>query len=268
MKKIMYFFITLLFGLYSVASHASNSPLDISLIYGGIQDNKMVVFFNIKSPKGIKTYWKNPGFGGIAPEFAFDNNQNIDDIDILYNMPKISTQSGVTNYTLKKNDYIAVTFTPTDPSLPVTLKGSLTYGYCDILCKSDSLKFNESFSINQDDNATLLKKFFTKMPAPITPDMKLDINNVSALYDNKKNLLISFKIEGLKNLDENKFIYYIDSDFEINKPIIKKTDSDKYQISLDLLNIYKKPKYLSLLFTDNNGKNIMAKRKIHYNGKQ
>jgi hypothetical protein len=78
---------------------------------------------------------------------------------------------------------------------------------------------------------------------------------------------LSLKIDGLKNLDEKKFIYYIDTDFEINKPIIRKTDNDKYQISFDLFNIYKKPKYLTLIFPDNNDKNVISKHKIYYKGK-
>ena len=268
MKKIVTILITIIIGLYSFNSNAANSPLNISLIYGGVHDNKMVVFFNIKSPQGTKTYWRNPGFGGISPEFAFDKNQNIKDIKILYNFPKVTTKSGITNYTLKHNDYIAITFIPEDPAMPVTLKGTLTYGYCDTLCKSDNFKFEEIFNVNQAPDDTLIQSFFNTMPVPITPDMKLAVKNITALYNTKKNLLISFNINGLKNLNEDKFIYYIDSDFEINKPIIKKTDSDSYQVSLDLFNIYKKPHYLTLLFQNNNGKNIISKHKITYKGKQ
>lgn len=268
MKKIFSIIIALFIGLHTINSHASDAPLDISVIYGGIHDNKVVVFFNIKSPEGTKTYWQNPGFGGISPEFAFDKTLNIKDVAILYNIPKVTTKSGITNYTLKHNDYIAVSFIPQDPAAPINLKGTLTYGYCDVLCKSDKFQFDETFNIEQPSNKPLIKKFFASMPKPITPDMALSINTVTALYNQQKNLLISFKIDGLTMLEENKLIYYIDTDFEINKPIIKNTDANSYQISLDLFNIYKKPKYLTLIFPNNDGKNIISKQKIFYNGKQ
>jgi DsbC/DsbD-like thiol-disulfide interchange protein len=267
MKKILKIVITILMTLYSFHSYAVNSPLDISVIYGGIHNNKVIVFFNIKSPKGIKTYWKTPGFGGIPPEFLFDNNPNLGNIKILYTMPKITTKGGITNYTLKSNDYIAISFLPEDPSVPITLRGTLRYGYCDTLCKSDNFQFNETFTVNETGNETLKNDFFASMPTKITPDETLIIKDVSALYNAQKNLLLSLKIDGLKNLDEKKFIYYIDTDFEINKPIIRKTDNDKYQISFDLFNIYKKPKYLTLIFPDNNDKNVISKHKIYYKGK-
>ena len=267
MKKIFHIFTVIFLMLQTFYAHAEKSPLDISVIYGGIHNNKVIVFFNIKSPKGIKTYWKVPGFGGIPPEFAFDNHENLGDIKILYGMPKIITKGGITNYTLKKNDYIAISLSPEDPSVPITLKGTLRYGYCDTLCKSDNFQFNETFLINQTENKTLLNDFFATMPKKITPDEALAIKDVDALYNAQKNLLVSLKIDGLKNLNEKKFIYYIDTDFEINKPIIRKTDNDKYQISFDLFNIYTKPKYLTLIFPDNNDKNIISKHKINYQGK-
>ncbi len=268
MKKIISIIIAFFIGLYAFGSHASESPLNISVIYGGIHDNKVVVFFNIKSPKGIKTYWSNPGFGGISPEFAFDKTLNLNDIKILYSFPKIVTKSGLTNYTLKNNDYIAVSFIPEDPSAPISFKGTLTYGYCDTLCKSDTFKFNETFNINQPTHDDLLKKFFASHPTPITPDMKLSISPVTALYNQNKNLTLSFKIDGLNTLEDTQFVYYIDTDFEVKKPIIRQTNTDSYQISLDLFNIYKKPKYLTLLFPNNDNHNIISKQKIMYQGKQ
>jgi len=267
MKKLLLAFIFLLGMFFNICAYAANSPLDISIIYGGIYNNKMIVFFNIKTPDGIKTYWKNPGFGGIAPEFIFDKTQNINNIKMIYNVPAIVTKQGITNYTLKQNDYIALSFLPEDPSMPVTFKGVLNYGYCDTLCKADKFKFNKSFSVDDTQDNKLLSDFFATKPVSLTPDMPIIIKDVEGFYNVQKNLLLSFKIEGIQTLDEDRFVYYFDTDFEINKPMIRKTDADKYQISIDLLNMYQKPKFLTLIFPDNDGQNIISKQKIFYKSK-
>lgn len=265
MKKLM-IILVMLWGIFlgNNCLFANDNPHAISVIYGGIYKNKMIVFFNIKSPEGIKTYWKNPGFGGIAPQFVFESAENIETIKAIYTAPAIVTKQGITNYTLKNDDYIAVSFQPQDPAEPVTVKGVLNYGYCDTQCKAGKFEFNQTFHVNDQANETLLKEFFEHKPIRLTPDMPVHIEAVEGFYNAQKNLLLSLKITGIEALEEDKFVYYLDTDFEINKPMIRKTDADKYQISVDLMNVYQKPQFVTFIFPDDNGKNIISKQKITY----
>lgn len=264
MKKILSIIAIILLTCFSFKTYANNSPINISLVYGGIHDNKMVVFFKIQSPHNIKTYWKISGFGGTAPQLSLTETLNINNVNVIYNIPKITSKNGITNYTFHGTDYMAVTFLPEDPSVPITFKGTLNYGYCDDLCHFNTFNFSEVFSLNQPANHDLLQTFFSSIPTPITPDMKLSINDLKATYDKRKNLLISFEIKGVDNLNDDDLIYYIDTDFEINKPIIRKKNSDSFDISLDLINIYKKPKNITLIFPNNDNKYIVFEQKILY----
>lgn len=261
MKKILSTIISLL--LMTVLVYADKKP-DISLVYGGIYNNKMVVFFHIKTPEGIKTYWQTPGFGGIAPEFSFDKNLEVHNLEISYGVPNIYSKNGLINYILDQDDYIAVTFQPENPNAPILFKGNMTYGYCDTLCKSDTFQFAEIFTISQPVNDTLLEDFFTNRPHDLKPEQEISVENLSADYTKRKNLLISFNLKGIDNINHKNLIYYIDTDFEIKKPIIRKTQSDNYQISFDLYNIYERPKTLTLMFPDDGGKYTISKHTLTF----
>ncbi|MFT6263683.1 MAG: hypothetical protein ACJAQ0_001553 [Dasania sp.] len=266
MKKIIMLiglYLSLIMPLQALGNH---NLIDISVVYGGIYENKMVAFFHVKTPDNVKTYWDKPGFGGISPEFSFENNLNMTDIEILYGVPKVTKKAGMINYTLKQDDYIVVTFKPENPSAPVLLKGSLTYGYCDDLCKSGTYQFNEVINVNQKADETLTQDFFATQIKPITLDETVSVNNLIADYMPNKNLLISFQLNGIKNLDLKKFIYYIDTDFEIKTPIIRKTISDRYEVSLDLYDIYQKPETLTLILPNNEGQYVQYQSKIPYKG--
>jgi hypothetical protein len=259
MKKILACFAIFIMLLIMPLKNFANTTkaINISMIYGGIHNDKMVVFLKLNTSKDTKIYWKYSGFGGIAPIFSFTKNLNIKNINILYNAPQIKSQSEIINYTLNQEDYIAVTFEPDNPSLPIKISGNVTYGYCDTLCKSDTYHFDKTFSASQKENKKLLKEFFKNQPQSLTEDAKITIDELQAKLIGDKNLLVSFQIFGIKEIDINQFIYYFDTELEIKRPIIRKIQPDVYNISLDFYNVYEKPKKIFLLFP-NNDKKIMS----------
>lgn len=263
MKKLFWIMhcIFLLVFIYPKGAFAASKP-NISMIYGGVHKNTMIVFFNFKTPKGIKTYWQTPGFGGISPEFSFKKHDNLSNIKVTYATPHIYRQSGLTNYTLNENDYIAISFQPINPELPVKLEGSLLYGYCDTLCKSDTFNFSQSFEVNKPSNDALIAQFFNAVPQEINPQSMISLNDFSVKYNKNQNLLISFNLEGVQYIDVDNFVYYIDTDFEIKTPIIRKTKFNKHQISLDLYDIYENPQMLTLIFPNNDGKSVIFKKNL------
>ncbi|MFT6212741.1 MAG: hypothetical protein ACJARD_000868 [Alphaproteobacteria bacterium] len=121
-------------------------------------------------------------------------------------------------------------------------------------------------NVNQKADETLTQDFFATQIKPITLDETVSVNNLIADYMPNKNLLISFQLNGIKNLDLKKFIYYIDTDFEIKTPIIRKTISDRYEVSLDLYDIYQKPETLTLILPNNEGQYVQYQSKIPYKG--
>lgn len=228
-------------------------PVKVSMIYGGIHKNKMIAFLKIQTPKKYKSYWKVPGFGGVGPEISFDQSNSYENLEILYNPPIISRQNKITNYVFNKEDYIAIAFRPLNPANPTQIKGKMTYGYCDNLCRSATFEFDQTFSVDGPDAPKLVKNFFAQQPISWHPGTKIQINNLVGYYKANKNLLVSFQLKGIDDLDLSKFIYYIDSDFEIKPPLIRKIGSDNYDITLDLYDIYKRPKKLSLLIPNPKG---------------
>jgi|GEM_PF-5488963 len=243
---------------------AEKSPIKMSMHYGGVYQENMVVFLKVETPKNYKTYWRVSGFGGIAPEFSFDKNMNIEDMKIIYGFPKVYSNQGLVNYVLQNEDYIALSFRPFNPSQPVQLKGKVVYGYCDKLCMSGTYEFNQTFIVDQAADEQFTRDFFNKQPTALPLNSKLKVDNLVGYYKPNKNLLVSFQINGLDYLSLRKFVYYIDTDFEIKTPIIRKLGSNRYDITIDLYDVYEKPQTLTLMLPDNNNKIIHHQLDIPY----
>lgn len=265
MKNSLKFSFFLIYCIFFALASVNASPVKLSLSYGGVHNNELVGLFHIKSPDTINVYWKKPGFGGIAPEFSFDGSENIEKIKLIYGMPVVKKHDSLINYVFKSHDMILVKFMPENPALPVTLKGTMTYGYCDTLCKSGKFNFQEQFTVNQSANLAITEKFLANVPKKADKKDDVTINDLYSKYTNK-NLLVSFVLKNIKEIDTKKFIYSFDTDFEITDPIIRQISQNEFQVSLELFNMYKAPKILELILKSNSGKNIYFRENLHFKG--
>ncbi|MBZ0217146.1 MAG: hypothetical protein K8F25_11370 [Fimbriimonadaceae bacterium] len=84
--------------------------------------------------KGWKTYWRNPGDGGIAPEFDWNGSENVRDVSVLYPFPKRYTDAYGTAIGYKGNVIFPVMFEPIDPMKPQILRLQVDYAVCEALC--------------------------------------------------------------------------------------------------------------------------------------
>ena len=84
--------------------------------------------------EGWKTYWRNPGAGGIPPMFNWLGSQNISGADVSFPVPHRYQDSYGTSMGYKQSVIFPVSFAVIDPNQPVVLELQLDYAVCEKLC--------------------------------------------------------------------------------------------------------------------------------------
>lgn len=83
---------------------------------------------------GWKTYWRNPGDGGIAPAFNWVGSENVRDVSVLFPFPNRYADNYGTAIGYKNNVIFPVLFEPDDPMKPQILRLQVDYAVCEALC--------------------------------------------------------------------------------------------------------------------------------------
>ncbi len=68
-------------------SHASQ-PFRMTLISGAFDKNRWLAGVAIDLDDGWKTYWRMPGEAGIPPQFNWTKSTGVDDVEVLYPLPR------------------------------------------------------------------------------------------------------------------------------------------------------------------------------------
>ena len=235
----------------NVKSLVEKKSVQFNFIGGGIHNGDYYAIMRVHANQGVKIYWINPGFGGIAPELDLSESENLKSYSVDWGMPQKVTHADLTNYIIPNGTELAVRLTPHDPTLPIMLKGRLHYGYCDTQCKVDTHVISQSFDINEKGDEGRLQKILEKKPVLLTEEYSKKNNIFLQEFFTQnvaKNYLMSFLVQGLEVSDEN-FFYSLDVEHELVLPIIQKVKFDTYQITIDTDNLSQDPKTLEILIS-------------------
>jgi DsbC/DsbD-like thiol-disulfide interchange protein len=242
------------FGFVLPFSHAcavDEPGVTITSVKGGVFENKMYAGLRYTVQPGYKTYWRTPGYGGIAPEITFTKSENVKSTNILWLPPNISETADLTNYVYDQEIVIPVEVTPVDPALPVVLRWQANFGYCEKQC----LPGEASGKITQTAEDPLsayhdVRKSLALLPAAMPENIKITAAN---LLREGKNLLITFQILTDETLADGRFIYEIgDPEFEITAPVLRKT-GDGYDAAIELIKIETIPQRLTVTLETDHG---------------
>jgi DsbC/DsbD-like thiol-disulfide interchange protein len=125
----------------------------------------------IALPAGWKTYWRNPGTAGIAPEFDFSASHNLDTPAVSFPVPEVVDDGySVTNV------YVGGVVLPfraavSDPKMPVELALTVRLGVCDDVCVPDEVTAHLVVPPGENDPATeaVLATARARLPGPPQP---------------------------------------------------------------------------------------------------
>lgn len=89
---------------------------------------------------GWKTYWRTPGAGGIPPRFNWSGSRNVAHVEVLYPVPKVMVQNGLTSIGYDSDVVFPLIVTTKDSSASVRLRAEIEVGVCEEVCIPMTLK--------------------------------------------------------------------------------------------------------------------------------
>jgi DsbC/DsbD-like thiol-disulfide interchange protein len=149
---------------------ATGAKTRARLIAAGVgADGRLDAAIEIALPAGWKTYWRNPGTAGIAPEFDFAGSANAAAFDVAFPLPeRVDDGFSVTNV-YEGGVVLPLTATVTDPARPVDLAVTIRLGVCDAICVPDELHLALTVPPGEKDAAAALRIAAVRMNLPGPP---------------------------------------------------------------------------------------------------
>ncbi len=130
----------ILLGLASIAViskpalSAVQQPYKVSLVAGGRTEGLWQAGILVEMEKNWKTYWRVPGDAGIPPQFDWTGSQNVASVDVGFPIP--TRFQDITGEAIGYHDRVLfpVDVKTVDATLPVTLKLSMFFAVCEVVC--------------------------------------------------------------------------------------------------------------------------------------
>lgn len=97
---------------------------------------------DIELASGWKTYWRNPGAAGLAPQFDFANSRNLKTIELIWPAPKILGPSDMWSLGYSGQLVLPMEIKAIDPAQPVELEITASLGICEDICMPAELSFS------------------------------------------------------------------------------------------------------------------------------
>ncbi len=105
-------------------------------------DGTHIAGLEIQLAPGWKTYWRQPGEGGIPPRFNWADSENIGVIEPHWPVPEISWQNGIRSIGYEGRVTIPLRVSPSAEGAPMRLAGEIQIGVCEEICIPVTLRIN------------------------------------------------------------------------------------------------------------------------------
>lgn len=116
-------------------SYASRARLIAGVTLNAQNEAQVLAGVHIEMKTKWKTYWRQPGdAGGVPPTFDWGRSKNLKDVEVLYPAPERLVSEYGENIGYHSSVVLPVKFSRIDPSKPVTLNATFSYGVCDDIC--------------------------------------------------------------------------------------------------------------------------------------
>lgn len=123
----------------AASSHKSNAGFaDVStlqLLPGWMRDDGMyIAAIQVDMAPGWKTYWREPGAGGIPPLFDWSRSRNLDQIGYFWPAPTVYDAYGTRTIGYEGRLILPVLMKPRDKTRPINAALTMDYGVCHDIC--------------------------------------------------------------------------------------------------------------------------------------
>lgn len=125
------------------------------------RDGVVRALVQIEPTSGWKTYWRNPGDAGMAPEFDFSGSTNLKFRSVAYPVPEIGKDVGGRFVGYHHPVSLVLEFDKPDAAAPASLRLGALVGVCAEIC----LPFAADFKLDLDHDAPEAEEFSALMTA-------------------------------------------------------------------------------------------------------
>jgi DsbC/DsbD-like thiol-disulfide interchange protein len=155
--------------LLSKVTNAAPPQWSARLLKGGFDGTAWNAGFGVTLSENWKTYWRVPGDGGIAPAFEIIGS-NIKSSRIDYPAPRRFRDAAGVTIGYKKEVVFPLVIEPENPLQPVSIKFSVFFGVCEVVCIpaqfADELSFDPAQSAAPDQIEISTWKKRVPVPKP------------------------------------------------------------------------------------------------------
>lgn len=140
----------------------------IRLIASGGEDGTASAALEIVLEPGWKTYWRNPGEGGLAPTFDFSGSRNVGDVTVSFPPPRRYDDGVTVTNVYEDRLVLPLSFEPVVAGAPVTLNLAAEIGVCLTVCIPMTLSTVLTMSPTAFDPeaASLIQVARARLPGP------------------------------------------------------------------------------------------------------
>lgn len=145
--------------LMSSAAAAQNNPSysEVRLIPGYMTERgQYLAGVEIAMAPGWKTYWREPGEGGIPPIFEWSGSVGVTQATIEWPVPQVFETYGLRSLGYYDRVVFPVLFDVAESAQQADLKLALSYGLCSDICIPAYSQTAASMSLTQDMNVDAL----------------------------------------------------------------------------------------------------------------
>ena len=151
--------ITLILSTTAVHAQGVASFSQVRIVPGYMTETgQYLAGVEIDMEPGWKTYWRQPGEGGIPPIFDWSGSSNVISAQVEWPIPEVFETYGLRSIGYKTRVVFPVLFEVIDRDADTALNLSLSYGLCSDICIPANSEASVDVTIDQPQNMPLLQQ--------------------------------------------------------------------------------------------------------------
>ncbi|MEM1066495.1 MAG: protein-disulfide reductase DsbD domain-containing protein [Pseudomonadota bacterium] len=195
-------------------------------------DGTHIAGLDIRLAPGWKTYWRQPGEGGIPPRFNWAGSENVGAVEPHWPVPYVSWQNGLRSIGYEGRVVIPLRIRPTRSGAPMRLAGEIEIGVCEEICIPVTLRVDTELG-GGDTLAPAISAALSDRPMrPAEANVSGVVCQITPISDGMR-VVYSVSMPPL-GAREDSAIEFEDPSVWITEPVSKR-DGGRLQVSAELI---------------------------------
>jgi DsbC/DsbD-like thiol-disulfide interchange protein len=134
-----------------LSSGFDQSAAKVDIVQGWAEaDGSYYAGLRITLAPGWKTYWRAPGWNGIAPQFDWTGSRNLGAVEVYWPSPRLIPSYGSDVLGYENMVVLPLRIAPTETGSPVDLALELSFGVCSDVCIPETAQVTAEIGAGTD----------------------------------------------------------------------------------------------------------------------